>query len=326
MRQRGIFRNYKRSNTELGFGEKYSEGADRLMNKDGSFNVQRRNTTYHFYIDFVTMPWWRFILLVFAFYGVANLVFAALYMVSGAGQINADITRPLIHQFFQCYNFSAQTMTTVGYGGLSPLGPQAQFISIVEMIFGILCFAVATGLVYSRFSRPTASLKFSEKAIIAPYRDINSFQIRVANRRRNLLIEIEAKLMMSFDVADDQGNNRRVFVDLPLERNRIYFLPLSWTIVHPIDAESPFYGKTPEDLEAAHAEIMVMMKAHDDTFSQMVHAHTSYRFDEIEWGARFAQTYYNEKGKTAVFEIDKLGRYIPAALNPQKENIPPSST
>lgn len=323
MQRKNIFKNIIRSNTELGFGEKLTETGSRIMNQDGTFNIHRMNTKYHFYIDFVTMPWWKFFTYVFLFYGSINFVFALVYFLIGPEHVFVNRELPWHVQFFECYNFSAQTMTTVGYGGLHPVGFWAQTISIIEMITGILCFAVATGLVYSRFSRPTAAFKFSEKAIIAPYQDINSFQIRVANRRRNLLMEIEAQVMMAIDVLDDNGNSKRIFVDLALERNKIYFLPLSWTIVHPINSSSPLYGKSAQDLIDSNAEILILIKAYDDTFSQVVHANTSYLSSEIIWGAKFKPTFYSNQGRPTIFEIDKLGEIVNAELNNQKENISP---
>lgn len=308
------YQKFGKQNVELGFGQNYGDGTKRLVNKDGSFNIIRLNTMRSIYVDLIKMSWKRFLAYVVVFYISVNLIFGLIYFLIGPEQIHVSSEHGMWYQYAECVSFSVQTLATVGYGVLNPKTLTANFISSVEALFGILVFAIVTGLSYSRFSRPTSRYKFSDRAIIAPYQNINSLQVRVANLRDSNLVEIEATFMLAMDV-DDNGTNRRVFLNLPLERSKIYYLPLSWTIVHPINSESPLFNKTAEDLKLANAELLVMVKAHDDAYAQTIHGNTSYIADEFVWGAKFVPSYHTGENGNAIFEISKLGDYKEAALN-----------
>lgn len=308
------YQRYGKQNVELGFGQNYADGTKRLVNKDGSFNITRLNTLRSIYVDLIKMSWKKFLIIVVSFYIIINLIFGAIYFLIGPDEIHVNNVHSSLYQYAECVSFSVQTLATVGYGVLNPKTLTANFISSIEALFGILVFAIVTGLSYSRFSRPTSKYKFSDHALIAPYQNINSLQVRVANLRDSNLVEIEATFMLAMDV-DDHGTNRRVFLNLPLERNKIYYLPLSWTIVHPINSESPLFNKTADDLRLANAELLVMVKAHDDAYSQTIHGNTSYIAEEIVWGAKFIPSYYTSENGNAIFEIGKLGQFKDAPLN-----------
>jgi inward rectifier potassium channel len=173
----------------------------------------------------------------------------------------------------------------------------------------LLGFAVATGLLFGRVSRPSARIGFSEKALIAPYQEGTSFQFRMVNRRANTLIEPATTLMM-MTVDRANGASRRDFTLLKLERPSVMLFPLTWTVVHPIDAESPLFGKTEADLEALQAEFMVLVKAWDETFSQTVHQRFSYRFSEIVWGARFTPAFHVDGKGDLEVHVDQIGAYV----------------
>jgi inward rectifier potassium channel len=214
-----------------------------------------------------------------------------------------------LSRFLQCFFFSSQTLTTVGFGAISPVSPAANIVAALEALCGLLGFAVATGLLFGRVSRPSARIGFSRKALIAPYQEGTSFQFRMVNRRANTLIEPSATLMlMTVDRTD--GTSRRDFTLLKLERPSIMLFPLTWTIVHPIDADSPLFGKTQADLEALQAEFMILVKAWDETFAQTVHQRFSYRYSELVWGGRFTPAFgVDEKGDLQV-HVDKVGAYV----------------
>ncbi len=322
--KKSLFQKYGKENVELGFGQSYAEGNKRLVNKDGSFNIIRINTIRSIYVDLVQMTWKKFFLFVCGFYAGVNVFFGSLYFLLGPGKIHIKADHSLIYQYLECISFSVQTLATVGYGVLHPDSFWSNFLTSMEALFGILIFAIMTGLCYTRFSRPVPGYKFSEKAIIAPYQNINSLQVRLANQRRTNIVEVEATLIFSMD-ADDNGNNKRVFLNLALERNKIQYLPLSWTIVHPITTDSPLYNKTSEDLKIGNAELMLIVKAHDDAYAQTIHANTSYIFEEIVWGAKFTPSYYTGKNGIVIFEIDQLGNYTPAELNKTENVIQTSS-
>jgi inward rectifier potassium channel len=182
----------------------------------------------------------------------------------------------------------------------------------VESLVGLLGFALATGLLFARFSRPTAKIVFSERALISPYQDGTAFEFRIVNSRNNQLIEVECKVLFTRFPAE---NAVRQFVSLNLERSRVTFFPLSWTIVHPIDGDSPLHGLTREDLLSTEAEFLILLTGFDETFSQTVHTRSSYKATEIEWGAAF-ETMFKTPGADGSVRIDvgRLHRYRPASL------------
>jgi inward rectifier potassium channel len=194
--------------------------------------------------------------------------------------------------------FSAQTLTTVGYGHLSPRSHLASAVAALESLLGLLSFALATGLLYGRFSRPHAQISFSQKGVVAPYRGGTGFMFRFVNRRSNQLIEVEAAVSLSFN---DAASGIRRFVTLPLERNKINLFPTNWTVVHSIDGASPLQGMQDMDLRQSQAEFIVLIKAFDDTFAQTIYQRTSYTAEEVLWGHRFKpMSSYGEHGRMDV--------------------------
>jgi inward rectifier potassium channel len=180
-------------------------------------------------------------------------------------------------------------------------------VASIESLVGVLGFAVATGLLFGRVSRPSAKIAFSETMLVAPYQDITSLQFRVVNRRRNDLMEIEARALL-MTVEEKDGQPARNYRQLKLEREQVLFMPLTWTIVHPIDSESPMYGLTREDVQRLKAEVLILIKAYDDTFSQTVLARYSYRYDEIGWNQQFAPAFSVDADGDLVLELQKVGK------------------
>ncbi|MBI3510090.1 MAG: hypothetical protein HY064_05465 [Bacteroidetes bacterium] len=286
-----------KNNDDLGFGTK---GADRSMKKDGSFNLERvgepKFKNYEIYHTLITMSWPKFILLITIGYLATNLIFATVYFFLGMGELKGVEAVDSTHQFFEAFFFSSQTLTTLGYGRVSPIGISASTVAAIESMMGLLSFALATGLLYGRFSRPQAKLLYSENAIIAPYRDMTGLMFRLVNMRRNQLIEVEMEVTLAWF---EKNNPIRQFTRLPLERNKINLFPTSWTIVHPIDENSPFLGKNLEEIMETKAELIVLLKAFDDTFSQTVYSRTSYRAEEFRYGKKFLPMFtILESGKT----------------------------
>ena len=193
------------------------------------------------------------------------------------------------------FSSAPRLFTTVGYGGITPVGFGANTISSIESMMGWLAFALATGLVYGRFSRPKARLLFSRHAIIAPYKDIIAFEFRMANLRANQLIEVEVQVIMTRIEHTAGGEKIRKFYELELERNRVNFLSLSWTVVHPITPNSPIHGWNNKKVKQGETEFLVLIKGYDDTFNQTVYSRSSYWHNEIVWGARFNNMYDNEE-------------------------------
>ena len=299
-----------------GLTQQYTGALKRVINRDGGFNIRRTGGTWrdwHPYLYLISVSWPKFAIIVTAAFLAVNSLFALLFEAVGIEYLkNADAPTAGL-RFLNAFFFSAHTLTTVGYGNMWPVGPLANLVAATESLGGVMAFAIATGLLFGRFSKPSARFGFSETALIAPYMGGASFQFRVVNRRSNNIINLEARvLLMTVEFCD--GKPQRRFTALQLERNEVLFFALTWTVVHPIGKDSPFFGRTPEDLERMQAEVMIMMKGFDDTFGQTVHARYSYRFDEITWGAKFAGAFDVENTGDLRIQIDKIGMTVPAEL------------
>ncbi|MGB4776229.1 MAG: ion channel, partial [Daejeonella sp.] len=283
-------RKHSISGNDLGFGNKATINNQRMLNRDGSSNIKRKGLpflrTTDAYNALITMSWAKFMLLILIAYLLINTLFAWFYVAIGIEYLNGAEGNNQLDQFFDAFFFSAQTISTVGYGHISPRGMMTSSLAAFESMLGLLAFALATGLLYGRFSRPSAKIKYSENIIIAPFQEGKALMLRLANYRNNQLIEIEAQLILAIN-KDNQGKITRRFFPLELEIKKINLLTLSWTIVHPIDEKSPLNGLNAEDLDQGDAEILVMIKAFDDTFSQTVHSRTSYQNEELIWDAKF---------------------------------------
>ncbi|MGI8741949.1 MAG: ion channel [Bryobacteraceae bacterium] len=280
----------------------------RTINKDGSFNVHRRGAPFRnvsFYLFLIDTTWPRFIGVVLMAYLMVNLLFAFLFVATGIEHLIGEQTNTGIGPYLSAFFFSVHTLTTVGYGSVYPSGLAANTIAGLEAMTGLMGFALATGLLYGRFSRPSARIVFSDVMLVAPYQEVTSLQFRIANERDNVLMDVEAKILMMY-VDHSEGEQRRKYAALELERSSVYFFPLTWTVVHAIGPESPLHGKTAEDLAKVEAEFLILVKGFDETFSQVVHARYSYRHDEILWGARFQPAFFVDRGGGLILELNRV--------------------
>lgn len=310
---------YRRSEAgEFGFGQTTSSAGYRILNKDGSANIVRLGeksfsiaNIYHRLID---MSWPRFMLMVTLLYALVNLAFTLIYFFLIPDGIAGMIYQTEWERFWEVYFFSAQSLTTVGYGRENPVGQLSGAVAAIESFIGLMGFALATGLLYGRFSRPTALFRFSNNMLVAPYKHARfpeaekGIMFRVMNGRNNQLIEVEALVLFSYN-AEQEGKVVRKFDQLKLEVEKISFLAMSWTIVHPIDANSPLYGLTPSELEQLDAEFMISMKAVDDTYVQQVYSRSSYTWKEVIWGARFSKIISNDPNGRIQLHVNKLSEY-----------------
>ena len=296
----------KKESFDPGLTTQFSGELRRTINPDGSFNVKRTGLKWRDanpYLMLIDTTWPRFLLLVTVAFLAVNIIFTCLYLIVGIEHLKG--LESDMSGFANAFFFSFHTLTTVGYGNVYPEGELANTISSLEAASGLMVFAIATGLLYGRFSRPSARIIYSKNAIIAPYQDGTSLQFRVTNARRNVLTNLEARVLL-MTVDSDDGQLKRSFIDLPLERSGIYFFALTWTIVHPIDAASPFFGKTSEDLARLSSEILILIQGFDDTFSQQVNSRYSYRHDEMVWGAKFIPTFKVDANGDLVVEVDRI--------------------
>lgn len=298
-----------RKTFDPGLTNQFSGELRRTINPDGSFNVRRTGVgirKINFYLYLIDTSWPKFIGIILSAYLFVNLMFACLFTVTGIEHLIGEQTNTGVGPFTSAFFFSVHTLTTVGYGSVYPSGLAANAIAGVEAMIGLMGFALATGLLYGRFSRPSARIVFSDVMSVSPYQDITSIQFRIANERDNVLMELEAHVLLMTVEKSDGGALKRVYIDLPLERPDVYFFPLTWTIVHPIDADSPLFGKSPADLERLKAEFLILVKGFDDTFSQTVHARHSYRHDEIVWGARWEPAFFVDRNGALVLELGRV--------------------
>ena len=295
---------------DLGFGSLVSQQRHvRLLNRDGSFNVRRKQSWLDFiasYHALLTMPWPAFIGLLASSYALLNVLFAVMYLSLGSDALQTATPPELSPRFLKAFFFSIDTFSTIGYGNIVPVGRAANAVVCMEAFCGLLGLALATGLLFARFSRPTAKILFSNNAVVAPYNGAGALQFRIINARNNQIIELGARVLLS-KFENDGGNRIRKYHPLPLEREKVVFFPLSWTIVHPIDENSPMFGLTREDLIANDAEFLILLTGIDDTFSQTVHSRSSYRAEELVWGAKFVNVYkYDEHGHILGVDMDRF--------------------
>ncbi|MDZ4702672.1 MAG: ion channel [Saprospiraceae bacterium] len=302
---RRLFPGRKEQENDLGLGTKIGASGERLISKDGRFNVRRNGRRqWLIYEPLIEMSWVRFLLLVVVFYFAINAVFAVLLASLGPGALigvdEIHFTQRLLKAFF----FSMQTFTTVGYGAISPHSIAANFVAVTDAMVGLIAVALVTGLVFSRFSRPKAHILFSQNALIAPYKEGRSLQFRIVNERSNKIINLEMQVVFSW-TEQHSGEATRRYIGLKLEREKVTLFPLNWTLVHAIDEDSPFNNLTPERLHHMNAEILVIVQGFDETFSQTVHANNSYMADEVLWDYQFNKMYFSEGGVVRL-ELDKL--------------------
>lgn len=259
----------------------------RFLARGGGTDVVRSGVAprrlHDLYHSALNAPWWVLLASFAGFYAVVNALFALAYVAGGD-----DIANARAGSFVDAFFFSVQTMATIGYGALAPRTFYANVLVAIEAFLGVLSFALATGLFFAKFSRPTARVLFSRVAVVAPRDGVRSLMLRMANERANQIFEAQVHLALARTETTLEGEHVRRFYDLELVRTRTPLFVLTWTVIHPIDERSPLFGATPESLREAEGEIIVSVMGVDETFSQTIHARYSYVADEIAWDARFA--------------------------------------
>ena len=280
---------------DLGFGTEVARGArQRLLNRNGSFNVIREGlnpfSSLSLYHWLLTISWSKFLGFITGVYVGVNALFAYAFLLCGPDALQSSSGSFVGHSFYRAFFFSVDTFATIGYGNIIPVGVAANTLVTIEALVNILGIALATGVIFSRFSRPSARIVYSRNAIVAPYRNGSGLEFRIANGRSSQLIEVQIQVILT-KLERTDGSLVRKFYDLSLERHRVVFFALSWTVVHPIDPSSPMWGLTQKDLLDADAEILILLTGTDETLSQTVHSRSSYKADEIVWGAKFANMF-----------------------------------
>ncbi len=236
---------------------------------------------FDLYHHLLTASWPALIAIIAGSFISVNLLFATGYFLDGG------IENARSGSFLDMFFFSVQTMATIGYGKMAPVSLISNLLVSIEALCGLLGLAVVTGLVFSKFSRPTARVRFSRCAIVAPRDGVPSLMFRMANVRANRIVEGEIHVVLARQEATLEGDSVRRFFDLTMSRSRSVLFNLTWTAIHPLVENSPLYGQTAESLARCDGEIIVSLTGLDESFSQTVHARHSYRFDQIHWDVRF---------------------------------------
>lgn len=308
-----------RSEINTGFGVNSSDYGGRFLNKNGNPNIEKKGigylekiSWYHILID---MPRWKFLFTIVLFYLCINLLFTCFYYFLGLREFGGTPTNSHLKQFAEAFFFSSQSFTIGGYGRVDAGNLLMNALCAFEAFLGLLSLAVVTGLLYGRFSRPKAYIKYSENALLAPFHNGLAIMMRLAPFKNTTLTDAEAKVTLGL-VIEENGKMVNKFYQLPLEYHTVNSLTLSWTIVHPITETSPFYNFTKEDFKSAKGEILVFVKAFDDMFSNTVVSRTSYTLGELIIGAKFNPMYHrSDTENKTMLHLDKLNSFSSVDLN-----------
>lgn len=267
-----------------------------------------RDTLRDFYHLFLRVRWSAALSSIVVVWLGINAVFAVLYVAVGG------VAGTRARSFWDAFCFSVQTMGTIGYGAMYPTSVTANVIMIAESVTSLVVTAVATGLVFAKFSRTTARVAFAKQAVIAPMDGVPTLMVRVGNERANAILEATARIVLMRTEILKEGTTFYRMIDLRLQRDRSPAMARSWTLQHPIDAQSPLFGATPESLAAVDAEILVSLVGTDDTSLQAVHARTRYLHDEIVWGARHADVLSEDGDGNLILDVRRFHELLPTAV------------
>ncbi len=279
--------------------------------RDESADVVRRGDAWNMgdvYHWFQTIPLPVAILACGVLYLLINVVFALLYYWLAPGGVFG--VRP--DDFLDAFFFSIQTIATIGYGSMYPTSLAAHLLVTVESVAGIMTFALITGLLFTRFSRPVARIMFSNVAVVAPFEGVPTFAFRMANERGNQILQAEVRATLVREEITKEGQSFRRQHELKLTRNQSSFFGLSWTVMHPIDGTSPLRGASGLTLEETEAEIVVLVSGVDETLHQLVHARFSYSAGEILWDRRFVDVLARLEDGRRLIDLTRFHETEPA--------------
>jgi inward rectifier potassium channel len=268
--------------------------------RSGQFELVKLNAkkfdlrdTYHLILN---LNWPGFAILVFGLYLLVNFAFAALYMLNPHA-----VAEMAPGSFFDAFFFSVETLATVGYGHMYPETFYGHLIAMIEIMVGMFGLAVITGLIFVRFSRPTARIHFSKVAVIAPFDGVPNLMIRLANLRHQAMVEPEFRMIMARNTLSAEGDDVRRFRSLKLEFDHLISFPAVLTVRHQIDETSPLFGMTPEDYRQQDIRIVASIVGVDSVIVAPVQSLWDYNYDQIEWNRRFVEIYdQNEEGQWTV--------------------------
>ena len=303
---------------ESGLGTNSSLNAGRFFNIDGSPNMEVAGMSFweriNWYHALLNMPRWKFAMLVLFFFVTINLLFAFAYLLIGIEHLGGMVANSNAEKFGEAFFFSAQTFTTVGYGRINPIGFAASVTAAFEALCGLMSFALATGLLYGRFAKPKAYIRYSKNALLAPFKDGVALMFRMVPYTKNYLVNVEVKVTIAMKVTED-GQIKNRFYNAALDIAKANTMTANWTLVHIINEDSPLFNLTKEDINNASLEMLIFVQGFDESFSNTVISRTSYTADEFVYGAKFLPMYAPAAdGTQTILHIDKLNDYEPAKL------------
>jgi inward rectifier potassium channel len=293
----------------------------RLLQRNGRFNIVRRGVPERrmqdLYARLLSATWGWLITILVTGYLAINALFALAYLALGNAIENA---RP--GSFEDAFFFSVQTMATIGYGKLIPIGTVANTLVTAEALIGLGGLAVATGLLFAKFSRPTARVVFSRHAVVTLRDRVPRLMFRVANERESLIVEAQMRVVLVREERTAEGETMRRFHDLELERGRTPIFPLSWTVSHVLDAKSPLAGLSSETLAARKVELVCSLTGTEELFASTIHARYSYSADDIKVGHRFVDIISVEPDGRRAVDYAHFHEIEPDHM-PRREAAPP---
>jgi inward rectifier potassium channel len=298
--------------SDLGFGRVVAQQVrGRFLSHDGvptsrkyGLGAQRAE---HFYLGALNARWPTFLGWLVGALLLANGVFALAYTALGEGALRGVADLGLDDPFLRALSFSVGIFTTTGTGAVHAVGSTAHWLVIFESLVGPIVLLGAAGLLIARLTRPRMSIRFSESAVVAPYQGGRGLMFRMVNAQPGELSDVQVRVNLA-QFEDVNGQRTRTFHQLALERASVEFFTLHWTVVHPITADSPLSGVTPERLRAAEAEFLILVNAHEDTFSTRVTARGSYLWDEVRWDVKFASVFASAPDGVLAIDVDRRDR------------------
>jgi inward rectifier potassium channel len=297
----------------------------RVFNRNGSINVvsnrSKRSSLHDLYHLLLSIRWRSVFLLVTSLYLFINTLFGTAYFLGGESALQGIHAGSASERWLECFFFSVQTLATIGYGSISPNSLFAHLLVTVEALVGLVGLALVTGIVFSRFSRPTARVRFSNRALITRLDGKPCLIFRMANERLNQIVEAQVRVALARSETTHEGLRFREFYDLRLERERSLLFAMTWTIVHVIEPGSPLYGQSQKTLSDSDSELIISLTGTDETFSQTVHARFSYAADEIDWNLEFEDMVFREPDGALCVALDRIHATRPSSGKPVSELI-----
>ena len=290
----------------------------RVSVRSGQFEIVKLNTSRwegrDMYHSMLTFSWPQFIGFLLGSYALINTVFALLYLLGGA--CIAEMPRG---SFGSAFFFSVETLATVGYGHMYPVTLYGHLVATAEIMVGMFGLAVMTGLIFVRFSRPTALFVFSRSLVVSNFDGQPALMLRIANLRHQAMVEAEFRLMLIRTEMTREGEDMRRFHELKMQIPWVTVFPAAMTLRHIIDEHSPLHGATPESMERGDCRFVASIVCVDTVIPAPVQSQQDYNWREVHFGQRFAEIYHESENGTLYVDYARLHETEPTPALPNPE-------